>query len=301
MGERVSHEAFRRGVFIADKPQGPTSHQVSAWARDLVGAERAGHAGTLDPRVTGVLPIAFNNATRALDALLVGDKEYVGIMEFHQDVPEPKLRDMVRRFTGPIYQMPPVRSAVKRELRVRTIHELEVLERDGRLVLFRTRCESGTYVRTLANDIGEALGVGAHLADLRRTRTGPFGEADARPLTDLQDAVAFWREEKDDATIRRLMLPMERLFSHLPRIVLKDTAVDAVCHGANLAVPGIASMDAGVTKGALVALVTAKGEGIALAKALLTPSQVEAARKGVVADTERVLMEPGTYPKGWRS
>ena len=301
MGERVTHEVFRRGVFIADKPQGPTSHQVSAWARDLVGAERAGHAGTLDPRVTGVLPIAFNDATRALDALLVGDKEYVGIMEFHQDVPEPKLRDIVRRFTGPIYQMPPVRSAVKRELRVRTIHELEVLERDGRLVLFRTRCESGTYVRTLANDIGEALGIGAHLADLRRTRTGPFAETEARPLTDLQDAVAFWREENDDAAIRRLVLPMERLFAHLPRIVLKDTAVDAVCHGANLAVPGISSMDAGVTKGALVALVTAKGEGIALAKALLTPSQVEAARKGVVADTERVLMEPGTYPKGWRS
>ena len=300
MGEGVTHALFRRGVFLADKPQGPSSHQVSAWVRDLVGAERAGHAGTLDPRVTGVLPIAFNEATRALDALLAGDKEYVGVMELHQDVPEDRLRAMFRRFTGPVYQMPPLRSAVKRELRVRTIHELDLLERDARLVLFRTRCESGTYIRTLANDLGEALGVGAHLTDLRRTRTGPFPESEARPLTDLQDAVAFWRQDGDDSHLRRLIFPMERLLEHLPKIVLKDTAVDAVCHGAGLAVPGIASMDPRITKGALVALVTAKGEGVALAHAALTPSQVDSARKGVAAATERVLMEPGTYPKGWK-
>jgi len=301
VGEVVSHDAFRRGVFIADKPQGPTSHQVSAWARDLAGAERAGHAGTLDPRVTGVLPIAFNEATRALDAMLVGDKEYVGVLELHQDVADEKVAAMVRRFVGPIYQMPPVRSAVKRELRVRTIHELQLLERDGRLVLFRARCESGTYIRTLANDIGEALGTGGHLADLRRTRTGPFPESMAHPLTDLQDAIAVWREETDDAPLRRLVLPMERLIDHLPKIVLKDTAVDAICHGADLHVPGVASMGTGVTKGALVALFTAKGEGVALAHALMTPSQVESARKGIAADTKRVLMEPGTYPKGWKS
>ena len=301
MGEGVSHELFRRGVFIADKPQGPTSHQVSAWVRDLVGAERAGHAGTLDPLVTGVLPIAFNEATRALDALLVGDKEYVGILELHQDVPDDSLHAMLRRFVGPIYQTPPVRSAVKREMRVRTIHDLELLERDGRLVLFRTRCESGTYIRTLANDLGEALGVGGHLADLRRTRTGPFPEAMAHPLTDLQDAVATWRETGDDAALRGLILPMERMLAHLPKVVLKDTAVDAICHVANLMVPGVASMDPSVRKGELVALFTAKGEGVALAHAELSPSQVDSAKKGIVADTERVLMEPGTYPKGWRS
>ncbi len=301
MGGRVMHDAFRRGVFIADKPQGPSSHQVSAWVRDLAGAERAGHAGTLDPRVTGVLPIAFEEATRGLDALLVGDKEYVGILELHQDVPEERVRAMFRRFTGPVYQTPPVRSAVKREMRVRTIHEFDFLEADGRTVLFRTRCESGTYVRTLANDVGEALGVGAHLTDLRRTRSGPFREAEAHPLTDLQDAIAFWREDGDDARLRTLILPMERLFAHLPKIVLRDTAVDAVCHGANLAVPGIAAMDAHIRKGDLVALVSAKGEGVALARAEMTMTQVESARKGVVADTERVLMEPGTYPKGWKS
>ena len=186
-------------------------------------------------------------------------------------------------------------------MRVRTIYELELLERESRLVLFRARCESGTYIRTLANDLGEALGVGGHLADLRRTRAGPFRETDARPLTDLQDAVVTWREEKDDAAVRRLVLPMERLIDHLPKIVVRDTAVDAVCHGADLMIPGVSSMDPAIAKGALVALLTAKGEGIALGRALLTPHQVESAKKGVAADTERVLMEPGTYPKGWKS
>jgi H/ACA ribonucleoprotein complex subunit 4 len=288
-------------MFIADKPQGPTSHQVSAWVRDLVGAEKAGHAGTLDPRVTGVLPIAFNEATRALDALLVGDKEYVGVLEFHQDVPEEKVRAMARRFVGPIYQTPPVRSAVKREMRVRTIHELELLECAGRLWLFRTRCESGTYVRTLANDMGEALGVGGHLADLRRTRTAKFTEAMAHPLTDLRDALVFHRENGDDVGIRRLVHPMERLLEHLPRIVVKDTAADAICHGANLHEPGISSMDARIKKGELVALLTAKGEGVALGTSMLTASQVDSMRQGVAADTKRVLMDPGTYPKGWKS
>lgn len=309
MGEGVSAPSadrsvealVRAGVFIADKPQGPTSHQVSAWVRDLVGAARAGHAGTLDPRVTGVLPIAFNEATRALDALLVGDKEYVGVLQLHQDVPDDHLAAMVARFMGPVYQMPPVRSAVKRELRVRTIHELEVLERNGRHVLFRTRCESGTYVRTLAKDLGDALGVGGHLEDLRRTRTGPFVESESHPLTGLRDALAFWKEDGDEAPLRAILLPYERMFDHLPRIVVKDTAVDAICHGANLAIPGVASIDPGITKGALVALVTAKGEGVALANALMTPAQVQGARKGLAADTKRVLMEPGTYAKGWKS
>lgn len=299
--ERPIQDLLRRGMFVADKPQGPTSHQVSAWVRDLVGAEKAGHAGTLDPRVTGVLPIAFNESTRALDAMLVGDKEYVGVLELHQHVPDARLRDMFRRFTGPIYQMPPVRSAVKRELRVRTIHALELLERDGRLVLFRTRCESGTYIRTLSNDIGEALGVGAHLSDLRRTRTASFDESQAHPILELQDALVFWKEDGDERRLRTLVLPMERLLDHLPRIVVKDTAVDAICHGANLMVPGVASMDDRIRKGDLVAVVTAKGEGVALAHAFLTGSQVESVKQGVVADTKRVLMDPGTYPKGWKS
>ncbi|TLZ61303.1 MAG: RNA-guided pseudouridylation complex pseudouridine synthase subunit Cbf5 [Methanobacteriota archaeon] len=298
--DRSIAELLRLGVFIADKPQGPSSHQVSAWVRDLLGLPRAGHAGTLDPRVTGVLPIALADATRAVDAMLEGDKEYVGVLQLHQDVDEARVRGMMERFRGEVYQTPPLRSAVKRERRSRWIYELDPLEFDGRLALFRARCESGTYIRTLCNDIGEALGVGGHMLDLRRTRTATFPEADAHSLLDLKDAHVAWKEEDDEAPLRRVLQPMENLLRHLPQVVVKDTAVDAICHGSNLAVPGVAKLSPGIRRGNLVAVVSLKGEGVSLATAMLTSDEIVIAKSGIAADTKRVLMEPGTYPKLWK-
>ncbi len=297
---RPIQDLVRFGVFIADKPQGPSSHQVSAWVRDLMGVSRAGHAGTLDPRVTGILPIALDNATRALDAMLQGDKEYVGVLQLHQDVAEPKVRAMMERFTGQVYQTPPVRSAVKRELRARWIYELEPLEFSGRMALFRVRCESGTYIRTLCNDLGEALGVGGHMLDLRRTRTATFPEAEAHSLLDLKDATVAWKEEGDEGPLRQLLRPMESLLRHLPQIVVKDTAVDAICHGSNLMVPGVAKLSPGIKRGGLVAVLTAKGEGVALATAMLTSEEIVILKSGIAADSKRVLMDPSTYPKLWK-
>ncbi|HTD81919.1 MAG TPA: RNA-guided pseudouridylation complex pseudouridine synthase subunit Cbf5 [Thermoplasmata archaeon] len=298
--ERPIEQLLHLGVFVADKPQGPSSHQVSAWVRDLLGLPRAGHAGTLDPRVTGVLPIALDNATRAVDAMLEGDKEYVGVLQLHQDVEESRVRAMLERFTGEVWQTPPVRSAVKRELRTRWIYEIEPLEFDGRLVLFRTRCESGTYIRTLCNDVGEALGVGGHMLDLRRTRTATFPEAEAHSLLDLKDAYVVWKEEGDESGLRHLVQPVESLLRHLPQIVVKDTAVDAICHGSNLAVPGVVKLSPGIKRGGLVSILTGKGEGVALATASMTSDEIVIAKSGIAADSKRVLMEPGTYPKLWK-
>ncbi len=298
--ERSIAQLLRLGVFVADKPQGPSSHQVSAWVRDLVGASRAGHAGTLDPRVTGVLPIGLNDATRALDAMLYGDKEYVGVLQLHQDVDAGKVQAMMERFVGEVFQTPPVRSAVKRELRTRSIYELEPLEFSGRMVLFRARCESGTYIRTLCNDLGEALGVGGHMLDLRRTRTATFGERDARSLLDLKDAVVAWNEDHDERPLTALIRPVESLLAHIPKITVKDTAVDAICHGSNLAVPGVAKLSPGIKKGDLVAVLTAKGEGVSLATASMTSEQIVISKSGIAADTKRVLMNPGTYPSLWK-
>ena len=298
--DRTIEERIRLGVAVVDKPQGPTSHQVSAWVRDMFGVPKAGHSGTLDPHVTGVLPVALADATRAVDAVLEGDKEYVGGMQLHQDVEVHRVRSMMERFVGDIYQMPPVRSAVRRERRVRHISELEPLEAAGRNVLFRVRCESGTYIRTLCADLGEALGVGANLVDLRRTRTASFAEAEAHPLNAFQDALVYWREDHDEAPLRSLLRPMESLLSHLPRIVVKDTAVDAVCHGANVHVPGVAKLAEHIRRGQVVGVFTAKGEAVALAKAMLTTDEVVIAKSGVAADVARVLMNPGTYPKLWK-
>jgi len=298
--DRSIEERIRLGVAIVDKPTGPTSHQVSAWVRDMFGVPKAGHSGTLDPRVTGVLPVALADATRALEAVLEGDKEYVGVMQLHQDVDERRVRSMMGRFIGEIYQIPPIRSAVKREQRTRNVYELEPFEVDGRNVLFRVRCESGTYIRTLCADIGDALGIGANLVDLRRTRAATFGEADAHPLNAFRDALAYWKEDGDEASVRALLRPVEDLLRHLPRIIVKDTAVDAICHGANLAVPGVAKLSDHIRVGDLVGVYTGKGEAVAIAKALMTSDRIVIAKSGAAADTARVLMSPGTYPRLWK-
>ncbi|TLZ86860.1 MAG: RNA-guided pseudouridylation complex pseudouridine synthase subunit Cbf5 [Methanobacteriota archaeon] len=298
--DRSITERIRLGVAIVDKPAGPTSHQVSAWVRDMFGVPKAGHSGTLDPRVTGVLPVALADATRAVEAVLAGDKEYVGVMQLHQDVDERRIRSMMGRFVGEIFQIPPIRSAVKREQRTRHVYELEPLEVDGRNVLFRTRCESGTYIRTLCADIGDALGVGANLVDLRRTRAATFGEADAHPLNAFRDSIAYWKEDGDDTPVRAILRPVEDLLRHLPRMIVKDTAVDALCHGANLAVPGVAKLSDHIRVGDLVGVYTGKGEAVAIAKALMTSDRIVIEKSGAAADTDRVLMAPGTYPRLWK-
>lgn len=298
-GERTIQELLACGVIALDKPPGPSSHQVAAWVRDMLEVEKAGQGGTLDPNVTGVLPVLLNAAAKAVPALLHGDKEYTGIMRLHRDVPEAKVRDIFAEFTGDIYQFPPVKSAVKRERRVRSVHELELLESQERDVLFRVRCESGTYIRTLCHDIGQVLGAGAHMQELRRTRAGPLGEREAVTLHFLKDAWEFWKEG-DDGELRRVLQPVEALLRHLPRIVIRDSAVDAVCHGADLAVPGVVEVEAAIAKGKYCCVYTAKGEAVALGTALMAAPDIAGGDTGVALDVERVLMERGTYPRAWR-
>lgn len=299
--DRTVEELLQLGVVVVDKPSGPTSHQVSAWVKQILGIGKAGHGGTLDPRVTGVLPVALNDSVRALNALLAGDKEYVGVLQLHQDVERKKVENIFADFTGEIYQLPPVRSAVKREIRKRTIYDLELLESQGRDWLFRVRCESGTYIRTLCNDIGEALGVGGQMKDLRRTRTASLTEDDSHPLQELKDAWIALESDEDDGPFRKVVQPMERLLDHLPKIVIKDTAIDAICHGADLAVGGILRVEGSFTKGQLVAIMSRLGEGVAVGKTVLGSEKAVSSTTGLAADTKRVLMAEGTYPRLWKS
>jgi H/ACA ribonucleoprotein complex subunit 4 len=299
--ERSLNELLNSGMILLDKPSGPTSHQVSAWAKNILGIEKAGHGGTLDPKVTGLLPITLGTATNAVRTLLIGGKEYVGVINFHADVSNKKVEEIFNEFTGKIYQLPPVRSAVKRELRIREIYYLELLEMEKRLALFKVGCEAGTYVRTLCHDIGDALGIGAHMLELRRTKIANFTEEEAVTLHDLQDAFVYWKEGGEEAHLKRVILPMERLLDHLPKMVVKDSAVDAICHGANLAMPGVLQLDSDIKKGDTVALISNKGEGIALGKAMLPSKEIFERDEGIAVNTERVLMTPGTYPKLWHS
>jgi len=299
--QRPIREHLRFGAVPLDKPAGPSSHQVVAWVKLAMDLPRAGHGGTLDPQVTGVLPVALQDATRCLKALLLAPKEYVTVMRLHADVPRRRFEQVVQDFTGPIYQTPPLKSAVKRELRVRAIYEHELLEFEGREALLRVRCEAGTYIRKLCVDMGVVLGCGAHMDELRRTRSASVGEAAAVSLHDLRDAWEWYKADGDEAELRRVVWPMERLLEHLPRVVLRDSAIDAVCHGAGLATPGIAEVDEDIVPGNVVLLASLKGEGVALGTATLASQAMVDAPNGIAAQTLRVLMDPGTYPKGWKS
>ena len=297
--DRTISELLAAGGVNIDKPQGPTSHQVTAWVKNIFGVEKSGHLGTLDPRVTGVLPVALNGGVRALDALLLDDKEYVCVMHVHRPAEEAKIREVCSAFKGKIYQFPPVRSAVKRQRRIREIYGMDVLEIDGRTVLFKVRCESGTYVRTLCYDIGEALGTGASMGDLRRTKSASFMEETAHSLQEVRDAWLAWKELGDDSQLKKVLLPMEALFAHLPKVAVKDSAVDALCHGASLAAPGVASLDAGIARGAVVAIMTQKGEVVALGESLMDGEAMARSADGIAVRVDRVLMTPGTYPRMW--
>jgi H/ACA ribonucleoprotein complex subunit 4 len=292
-------EILDAGLINLDKPQGPTSHQVTAWVRDMLGLKRIGHGGTLDPKVSGVLPIATGRATRAVDITLRTDKEYVCMMKLHKDKNEENLRRVISSFVGDIYQIPPVRSAVKRQMRVRTVHSIVVLDIRGRNVMFRVRCDAGTYIRTLCVDIGEALGVGGQMEDLRRVRSGNLKEEESVQLQDIKDAYILWKEEGNESWLREIVQPFEVFFAPLPKIVIKDSAVDAICRGADLAVVGIAKLDDNVMNGSTVAIMSEKGEGIAMARAKMNTNQILDAREGIAAETERVFMKPSTYPSMW--
>jgi H/ACA ribonucleoprotein complex subunit 4 len=290
--QRTPEELIRKGFIILDKPAGPTSHEVAAWVKRILHIDKAGHSGTLDPKATGVLPILLQDSTKAVGALVRLPKEYVCVLHLHKTVAERELLDVSKEFTGVLYQRPPLKSAVKRQIRKREVYYINVLEREGNDVLLQIGCEAGTYIRKLCHDIGEALGIGAHMQELRRTKVGPFDESKLTTLHDLTDAYHFWIEDNDEAPLRNIIMPLERALEHLPKIIIRDTAVDAICHGARLAEPGVVSMPSLETK-QLVGIYSAKHEIVALGISVL--------EGGIIADVKRVMMAPGTYPRYWKS
>jgi H/ACA ribonucleoprotein complex subunit 4 len=298
--ERSVKELLNYGMINLDKPCGPTSHQVVAWVRDMLDIDKTGHGGTLDPNATGILPVALGDAVRALQVLLSAGKEYVGIMTLHKSFDKKQIMEACNSFVGDVFQIPPLRSAVKRVRRKRRIYYLDVIQIKDRDVLFRVGCEAGTYVRTLCVDIGKKLGAGAHLAELKRTRIGYLREEDSVILQDIKDAYVIWKEEKDDKELRSTIFPMEKLLDHLPKIVIRDSAIGAVCHGASLAIPGVVEVDTDINKDDLVAVLTLKGEGVALVKSLMSTDEIMQKDTGMCADLERVLMNKGTYPSIWK-
>lgn len=298
--QRPAEEHIRYSLVLLDKPRGPSSHEVAAWVKKILGVDRAGHAGTLDPKVSGVLPIAVAEGTKVLMALSRSDKVYVAVAKFHGDVDVERLRAALQELQGAIYQKPPLRSAVKRQLRTRRVYSLELLEVDGRYAVIKMHVEAGTYARKIIHDIGEILGVGANMRELRRVAVSCFAEDETVTLQDVADAHYVWGKYGDDTYLRRVLLPIEEVARHLTKIWARDSAVDALCHGAPLAAPGVAKFEIPFSRGELVALFTLKGELIGVGRTLVDGEEVKKMERGLVARTDRVVMRRGTYPPMWR-
>ncbi len=294
--KRTTEDLLKKGLIILDKPSGPTSHQAADYLKRALDAEKAGHSGTLDPGVTGVLPIALQDATRITNALLTAGKEYVCLMHLHQDVSEEKLNDVLDKFRGKINQLPPKKSAVKRRMRERSIYYLEVLEIKDRDVLFLVGCQAGTYIRKLVHDIGEKLGCGAHMAELRRTKAGPFKEEQAVILQDVVDAFYYYKKGNDEK-LKKMLLPIESAVQHLKKIWVHDAAIDTMCHGAFLKVPGVSKLDSDIKIGDMVAVMSLKEELILVGEAEMNSQDLLKKEKGVAVKTLQVFMQPGTYKK----
>ncbi len=298
---RTVEDLLDYGFIPLDKPAGPTSHEVVSWIRKMLKIEKAGHSGTLDPAVTGLLPIGLGETTKALSVLLIGKKEYYGIARLHGDVDYQDLKNVFREFTDEIYQKPPQKSSVKRQIRRRRIYELEIIERKGRLVLFRVLCQAGTYVRKLIYDIGEALGPGATMVELRRSKVSNLSEEHGLVrLHDIADAVYQWRENGNNEKMFRLIQPVEDMISCLKKIVIRDSAVSAICHGAQLASPGVLQISPNISKGEIIAIYTLKNEAVAIASATMSSREIQDSDKGIISETRRVIMKQNTYPRLWK-
>lgn len=305
--DKFGHDPFNRpikelldfGVVNVDKPSGPTSHQVSSYVQKILGISKSGHSGTLDPKVTGVLPVAVGKGTRVVQSLLTAGKEYVCLMHVHSPFEEENLRKiMLVDFVGKIKQLPPVKSAVKRQFRYRKIYYIDILEINGQDVLFTVGCQAGTYIRKLCHDIGIAIGGGAHMAELRRTKAGPFNESsNLVTLQDLTDAYHYYKENGDETKLREFVKPVEVATNHLPKVWVSDAAVDTICHGATLKVPGIASVESEIQTGEPVVVLTLKNELVCVGESLMTSREMIDSKRGVAVKSTQVFMPPSTYPK----
>ena len=276
------------GFIVIDKPKGPTSHQVDFWVKKIIGTDRVGHIGTLDPNVSGVLVMAIGRATKLIEIAHEEPKEYICVLRTYSEVSEARLGEVLSEFTTDIYQLPPVRSAVSRTVRVRRIFSIDLMEYGGRLSLLRIRCESGTYIRTLCTDIGYVLGCGAQMAELRRTATGPFNEERMVTLQMLKDAV-YLSTQSSGKKLSEILLPVEFLFRSYPKVVVKNSSLENIAHGSDLFPGGIKAIVGEPRKGDRVCVVSEDNYVVGTGKMMVSFDEVSDLK---VVDFDRILISP---------
>ncbi|EJW02475.1 hypothetical protein EDEG_00278 [Edhazardia aedis USNM 41457] len=370
-------EHLKYGVVFIDKVKGPSSHEIVTWVKDMVkeifDCKKTGHCGTLDPQVSGCLPILIERATRLAKIGQSEGKEYICTVEFgYQEIikeeverlakeensdrnkrsktrdsrdsknesskknkkdkdrkekksnsgesssllekyknmeefviDKKKFLNVLNKLTGEVFQRPPKMCAVKRNLRLRKIYKIELIEIHKNQALIRVFCEAGTYIRTLCQHIGLLMGYPAFMKDLRRSKSGLITENECVTLHDLLDSIKTYTTYNlypldKEIYLRRVIKPLESLLLNFKRIIIKDTAVNAVCHGGQLTIPGILRFDDGIEKDMEIVLVSSKGEAVAICVSLLFSSEMKSLDHGIVCKIKRVVMERNLYPKSWK-
>jgi H/ACA ribonucleoprotein complex subunit 4 len=302
--QRSIEEYIKSGFINLDKPSNPSSHEVVAWIKRILRVEKTGHSGTLDPKVTGCLIVCIERATRLVKSQQNAGKEYVGIFRLHSAAEggQKSIVQGVEQLTGALFQRPPLISAVKRQLRIRTIYESKLIEfdKERNMGIVWVSCEAGTYIRTLFVHLGLILGVGGQMQELRRVRSGIQSEKDGMvTMHDVLDAQYLYDHHKDESYLRRVIRPLEALLTSHKRIILKDSAVNAVCYGAKIMLPGVLRYEDGIEVNEEIVIVTTKGEAVALGIALMTTAVIATCDHGIVAKIKRVVMARDTYPRKW--
>uniref|UniRef100_U5EZN4 Putative centromere/microtubule binding protein cbf5 n=1 Tax=Corethrella appendiculata TaxID=1370023 RepID=U5EZN4_9DIPT len=301
--QRPIGEYVKSGFINLDKPSNPSSHEVVAWIKRILKVEKTGHSGTLDPKTSGCLIVCIDRTTRLAKSQQGAGKEYVAVFKLHSAVDKvAKVYQGLEKLRGALFQRPPLISAVKRQLRVRTVYDSKLLDYDERrnLGVFWVSCEAGSYIRTMCVHLGLVLGVGGQMLELRRVRSGIQSENDEMvTLHDVLDAQYMYENFKDEKLLRRVIKPLEGLLVGHKRIIMKDSSVNAVCYGAKIMLPGVLRYEDGIEMNQEIVIVTTKGEAIALAIALMTTATMASCDHGVCAKIKRVIMERDTYPRKW--
>ena len=278
------------GIIIVDKPPGQASHEVTSFVKKILGVSRTGHAGTLDPNVSGVMPIAVGKSTKLLGYLAGKTKTYVGIIKFRDEkITDKRIEELFKEFTGEITQTPPKISAVRKVPRKRHIYYIKYLERNGRLVLFETEVDAGTYIRTLCTDIGKKCG-GARMEELRRTAVGNITEKEAVPLQGIIDAVWLLKEKGDDKELLKLIKKPEE-YIDAKKVIVRENAVKTLLLGAQLMAPGLKDADKKIRKDETVALYSESGKFIGMGKSLFDAEEMIERKKGRVVKIERIHLD----------
>jgi H/ACA ribonucleoprotein complex subunit 4 len=297
--DRTLEQRLASGFILLDKPAGPTSHQLAAWARSLLGLERLGHGGTLDPFATGVLPLMAGRCMKITNKILKHKKTYIAVLRFKSMPDEGLLAEVMASLTGRIYNVPPEVSAVKVQVRTRTIHAFELLDIDGNDALVRIVCDAGTYIRTMARDMGLLLNTPVELKELRRETSGAFSLDQCVTMDQLADAVWLWKECGEEAALKAMVHPIEKLLAKAPRCQIKDSAVAAVAYGAPLLRPGLVTLPVGLKKGKELLVTSLKNEAVGYVKLRADADDIAVMQDGEIARPSMVLMDTDVYPRRW--